>query len=483
MAQVPTGIGLTVTGTAEPKAAGNSLSDLIREIPSHTEAGSHDQTQLTGGGSGFLSEIPASAPLLVQTIVPTAKQGTAGTAPAQPLVITGATTANAPMTALVIDTRSLPSGTVLELQDVEFAAVIGKAHVTGGNGSQNVWGDGASQYIMLGADDDVLHGGGGDDVVGSAGGNDKVYGDEGNDLVFGGIGNDYVDGGTGRDVAQFSGSGRAGYSLRVKNGNLVVTDLRGSDGTDIVANVETLRFTGASTDLTLRGTVTRLVEASTGKPDLVTADRWLESLNSGATKAQAAQAMLAATGLDKVSTGAFVEAMYQNILHRVVEGDGKAFWSGLLDSGKIDRAGMAVYMADSAEKLAMAQPVDVDFNQTDVAALVRMYATLFDRKADEGGLNWWIGLYETGKTLSQLADAFMASTESNAKYAGLTDAQFVDTLYHTAVHRDATPGELDFWVNGLAHGTMDRGDVLLGFANSTEMVTLIGPITTSIPTL
>ncbi|MBP2314769.1 SwmB domain-containing protein [Azospirillum soli] len=197
-AQVPTGFGLTVSGSGAPKAAGSSLSDLVREIQTRTTAGSADQTQLTGGGSGFLQGLPADAPLLVQTIVPTTAPG--ATAPGTPLVITGTPAGAGPQTALVIDTRNLPSGSEIQLQNVEFAAVIGAARVTGGEGSQSVWGDGAAQYIVLGADDDTLHGGGGDDFVGSKTGNDVLYGDEGNDTVQGGEDYDTLFGNTGTDL-------------------------------------------------------------------------------------------------------------------------------------------------------------------------------------------------------------------------------------------------------------------------------------------
>jgi Ca2+-binding RTX toxin-like protein len=118
---------------------------------------------------------------------------TDATAPTEPLVITGTpAAAGNPYTALVIDTRGLPSGTVIQLQNVEFAAVIGAVRVTGGEGSQNVWGDGAAQYIVLGADDDTLHGGGGADYVGSRTGNDILFGDTGADTVTGGEDADIV---------------------------------------------------------------------------------------------------------------------------------------------------------------------------------------------------------------------------------------------------------------------------------------------------
>jgi VCBS repeat-containing protein len=205
-AQLPVGFGLQASGPSAPKTAGTSLADLIREIKAHSPAGSPDQGQLTGGGSGFLGGLPANAPLLVQTLVPTVAVGST-MSPGQPLVISGNSSPGTPATALVIDAQGLPTGTHLQLHNVEFAAVIGSIKVTGGAGSQVVFGDSASQHMVLGADDDVLHGGGGRDYVGSLGGDDRLYGDDGNDTVSGGIGSDRLWGGNGQDRL-LGGSGR-----------------------------------------------------------------------------------------------------------------------------------------------------------------------------------------------------------------------------------------------------------------------------------
>jgi uncharacterized repeat protein (TIGR02059 family) len=193
--QVPVGFGLTASGQSAPRPASASLIDLIREIREHT-SGSQDQGQLSGAATSFVNALPEGAPLLVQTIQLQAGGGSTGT----PLVIQGQPQ-DSVQTGLVIDARS-QSGVAIELQNVEFAAIIGAATVTGGAGSQHVWGDGASQSIFLGADDDVLNSGGGNDTVGSAGGNDQVRGDDGDDVVFGGEGADFVHGNAGNDTAR-----------------------------------------------------------------------------------------------------------------------------------------------------------------------------------------------------------------------------------------------------------------------------------------
>lgn len=230
--QVPTGLGLQVSGYAAPKSAGNSLTDLIREIQANTPSGSAVQAAMTGGGSGFLSGLSANTPLIVQTIVPTIALGGG---PAGPLVFTGTPSTNPVSTALVINASSLPAGTALQLQNVEFAAIIGAVTVTGGTGSQNVWGDGASQTLYLGEDDDVLHGGAGGDTVGSATGDDQLFGDEGEDSVFGGEGSDYLHGNAGSDtVSGDAGDDRAygGQDADVITGGVGADQVFGDMGDD-----------------------------------------------------------------------------------------------------------------------------------------------------------------------------------------------------------------------------------------------------------
>jgi len=247
--QVGVGVGVTVSGTSGTKPAGSSLADLIREIKAHTVAGSADQNLLTGGGSGFLGSLPTDKPLVVQTITPTGGSGVPGV----PLVIKGSTEADKPLTALVIDGRGLHSGTTLQLDNVEFAAIVGAVNVTGGNGSQNVWGDGANQRIVLGADDDTIHGGGGNDYVGSLGGNDQLFGDAGNDTLSGGEGDDTLDGGTGIDV-MYGGIGNDTYYVDMKSDRVVE---HRNEGIDTVVSSISYTLHGSHVEnLTLTGNAT-----------------------------------------------------------------------------------------------------------------------------------------------------------------------------------------------------------------------------------
>jgi len=197
-ASLPVGVGLTVE-TTTTSSTGTGLQGLIRAIQNRTENQPEDKTKMTSVGQVFLDALPQNVDLTVRTIVPVVADRTAP--PSAPIVITGTPTTpatgggaspSAQQQAIVIDVRSLPKGTVIQLQNVEFAAIIGDVQVTGGEGSQIVVGDSGNQIIVLGADDDTLRGGGGNDFVGSEGGDDVLWGDEGYDTVTGGIGNDVL---------------------------------------------------------------------------------------------------------------------------------------------------------------------------------------------------------------------------------------------------------------------------------------------------
>ncbi|MFZ4525306.1 MAG: VCBS domain-containing protein [Chlorobium sp.] len=135
------------------------------------------------------------------------KDSAGTTASSDPIIITGASATDEGGTAnpnhheaLIVDVTNLPSGSVINFNNVEFAIVIGAVRLTGGDGNNFVIGDSASQWIVLGADDDTLYGGGGDDIIGSLGGNDVIFGDADNDTLFGGLENDTLCGGSGDDV-------------------------------------------------------------------------------------------------------------------------------------------------------------------------------------------------------------------------------------------------------------------------------------------
>ncbi|MBP2314060.1 Ig-like domain-containing protein [Azospirillum soli] len=222
-ADLPAGFGLRVEGpTGGPQNPSQALADLTSTLGTRSGDGSMVQFAMD-----VLGNLSADIQVILRTIVPSVPAGTTQ-APEQPIVISAPAGATGTQEALVLDLRNLPPGTTIELQNVEFAVILGDARVTGGAGSQAVMGGGGRQIIVLGADDDTLHGGGGGDVVGSLGGNDLLYGDGGNDTVTGGEGNDTLHGGGDNDWA----NGNVGDDRLY--GNAGADTLHGGQGNDQV---------------------------------------------------------------------------------------------------------------------------------------------------------------------------------------------------------------------------------------------------------
>ena len=65
---------------------------------------------------------------------------------------------------------------------------------------------------------------------------------------------------------------------------------------------------------------------------------------------------------------------------------------------------------------------------------------MFDRKADIGGLGYWVSQVASGEsTHIEVVQAFVESSEFQGKYGDLTNEEFVDLLYKNVMKRDADP--------------------------------------------
>ncbi|MFI3138118.1 MAG: hypothetical protein QX197_15180 [Methylococcaceae bacterium] len=85
--------------------------------------------------------------------------------------------------AVVIDAHTLAAGTLIQLDNIEFAIVIGNVKVVGGAGSNFVMGDDNVQVFSAGEKNDVLMGGLGDDQLSAGTGHNVVDGGVGNDTL------------------------------------------------------------------------------------------------------------------------------------------------------------------------------------------------------------------------------------------------------------------------------------------------------------
>ncbi|WP_296949419.1 Ig-like domain-containing protein [uncultured Massilia sp.] len=353
LAQVPTGFGLSSTGGASQAGAG-AAEQLIQAIrgatPDHSAT---DQGHLTGNGQSFLDLLPATVPLLVQTVTPVTGAGTSGAT----LTLAGTSSATQ-HTALVIDAAGVGAGNTIMLKAVDFAAVIGAATVGGATAGQVITGDAAAQTVTVGAGQasSVFAGGGADVLQLGAPGAGSDAG-AGSSAATRGAAATLLHGGQGTDTAVFAGD-RSAYAIEEHDGHLVVTALGGNHDQALVVNVETLRF---------------------GDGDVAVQNRAALSTIAG---------------------------LYADVLGRQADVDGFAFWGAAQKAGAT-LGTIAVAMIGTAEGQAHQAAFSGDAAH-DVGVL---YQALFGRAADAGGAAFWLDAMQHGASLQQVADGMLQSVE------------------------------------------------------------------------
>ena len=111
--------------------------------------------------------------------------------------------------------------------------------------------------------------------------------------------------------------------------------------------------------------------------------------------------------------------------------------------------------------------------------MFRVYNAAFARFPDSEGLAYWIDKNSSGKNSNrQVADSFLASEEFESTYGEDVDTgTYVNNLYKNILGRVADQGGYDYWVEQLDSGQENRGELLLGFAESVENQALFSEVT------
>lgn len=197
---------------------------------------------------------------------------------------------------------------------------------------------------------------------------DTLQGGGGGDVLLGAAGNDYIDGAGGSDTVNYGGA-RARYELSKSGATATVRDTSGADGTDTLANVERLRFSDMSVNLTvgdlakgvgpqqLDSLVELYIAYLDRVPDGDGMAYWLGQLRAGQSLSKIGDAFYSSavyfgdlTGYSAgLSSSAFVSKVYSNVLGRsTVDADGMAYWSKALDTGAQTRASLVASILGSA---------------------------------------------------------------------------------------------------------------------------------------
>ena len=153
----------------------------------------------------------------------------------------------------------------------------------------------------------------------------------------------------------------------------------------------------------------------------------------------------------------FSMQQYRDFFSREGDEAGVQGWTNAVNTAAFSRAQVIDAFLSSAEFSGFVAPV------------VRLYFATFLRVPDYAGLAFNAGLVRNGTiTVTQLADFFTQSPEFVSLYGSLNNTQFVTLLYSNVLHRAPDTAGLNGWVQLLTTGGYSRGQVLLGFSDSTE---------------
>jgi len=382
---LPVGVGFEAAGPSSLLSGGIALTDLIGRIDDHTVAGQATRAAMEAQATRFLDSLDPATQLQHATLTmqadahaasavvmingdenaasggPNAQHEGTQTPP-------GATPVDATAIALVVDARALPQGIGLQLDDVDFAAIIGAASVQGGAGKNFIIGDGEAQRIVLsaGADNDIVYGNGGDDLLVTAAGNDELDGGDGADTLAGGAGNDLLTGGAGNDVLQGGRSDTGQWHFFLKDGKVVgqhqmalasATAIETLTAAELNSAVALLRF--ASGDAARLETLSLLYHAAFDRePDLPGLNFWIShpELSTGQLAAGFLMPLEATQTLAPLNNHDYVARLLENALGVKPSEAALAPWIARLDAAAAGdltaRAGVLADIALSSEHRA-----------------------------------------------------------------------------------------------------------------------------------
>jgi Ca2+-binding RTX toxin-like protein len=236
--------------------------------------------------------------------------------------------------------------------------------------------EGVQQQVRIGhivevASIEVLVGSAGNDVLTGNGTANQLDGGEGDDTLDGAGGEDVLDGGSGYDVANF-GLARADVAVtELENGLHAVSDQGGTTLTEI----EKIQFTDGALvfdiDSENLSFAYRIYAAAYGRtPDEGGLRFWTDVLDdrgegppTDADKEYIASFFLTADEFvdlygENPTNEEYINALYENVLHREADQAGYDFWLGVIASGQ-GKDDLLIWFTDSDENLANTAP-DLD---------------------------------------------------------------------------------------------------------------------------
>lgn len=150
----------------------------------------------------------------------------------------------------------------------------------------------------------------------------------------------------------------------------------------------------------------------------------------------------------------FVDQTYRDLVGRPATASEVDVWAEALGDGSLTRA----RLVDALRRIAY---------DPDRAPVIRLYMAALGRRADRGGVEYWVGRARAGMSIRQMARQFVGSPEFRTTYGPLDDTAFVERLYTNVLGRRASDADRQYWVGRLRAG-LGRAEVVVHFSESAE---------------
>jgi hypothetical protein len=103
-----------------------------------------------------------------------------------------------------------------------------------------------------------------------------------------------------------------------------------------------------------------------------------------------------------------------------------------------------------------------------MATIQGVYVALFGRPADPAGLAFFNELTGNGANLQPIVGALTATAEFQARFAGQSDSEIINSIYQSLFDRDAEPAGLQFFLDGLADGTFTIETIAIAILDGAQ---------------
>jgi hypothetical protein len=188
---------------------------------------------------------------------------------------------------------------------------------------------------------------------------EKLVGTSGSNVFVSGSGSHAIDGGDGIDTVAYTGA-HTSFTIVAGASGLTITGGAGAVQ-DTLVNVERVQFADVSLAFDVNGTAGeayRLYQAAFDRaPDAAGLGYWIKALDSGATLDQVSAGFVQSKEFaDLYGSGAtdtqFVEALYDNVLHRAGDTAGQSFWLAAMEQHGVTRETVLSNFSESTENQA-----------------------------------------------------------------------------------------------------------------------------------